>query len=380
MKLLYCAHGDNYHITKWVRALDEAGADIHLATFQPPVESNLPAEVHLLPTLFRTIRYIDFPATSPRLRSLIRDISPNLVFASFANTYGLMAALTGFRPLVVQTWSRDIGIPEMQSKRELLQNKLTGFPVLRRAGGITTDGHAYKDRLLRQKPHWKNKTLATPWGIRISDFDISQDDIRRGRSLFDLPESARVVSAVRGVYWYYQPEAAIKGIMQAVDQSPGCYGLILTLNQERDAHIQQLLDDAGCHDRIRVIDRFLDKSEIRALWAVTDVFLSMPINDGVSEAVSEGRYCRAIPVLNPIASNLERAEPDTHALYLPEVSPEAGQVAHTLLEALTLTVEEQNRIHRANREWVKKHASVEHTTSELIRFFNQVLNQNDSRG
>ncbi len=372
MKLLYCGHGDNYHITKWIRSLHEAGISVHLATFQPPTEPDLPAEVHQLHTLFYHLRYTDFLASANRLHDIINRIQPDVLFASFANTYGLMASLTGFRPRVIQTWSRDIGIPEMQSKRELLMNYLTGFPVLERADGITTDGMAYKDLLLQQKPQWKPKTLGTPWGIRLSDFEIDESDRHRGYQLCDVPENAGIITSVRGVYWYYQPDLIIKGMLKFLNHNPDYFGVILTLNQTRTPETQSLLDSARRHDRIRIIDRFLDKSEIRSIWAITEAFISAPLNDGVSEAISEGRYTGSIPVLNPIPSNIERATDRQHTLYFPTISPSPEQVTDTLNNVVRLTENQKAEIRNKNRDWVKRHASVEDTIASLTRFLYRI--------
>lgn len=378
MKLLYCGHGDNYHITKWIRALHEAGITIHLATFQPPNEIHLPAEIHHLPTQFENLRYSDFLTSADRLQNIINKIKPDLVFASFANTYGVLASLTGFHPRVIQTWSRDIGIKEMQSYRELILNYVTGFPVMERADGITTDGVSFKNILMAQKPEWECKTLATPWGIRLSDFETDEDDIHCGHQLCDLPEGSGVITSIRGVYWYYQPESIIRGMLQFLEHHPGYYGVILTLNQERSPEIQALLDHARKHQRIRIIDRFLDKSEIRSIWAVTDAFISMPINDGVSEAVSEGRYTGAIPILNPIPSNLERAQDNHHAIYFPSISPFSDQIAQTINRVIAMSDHQKRQIRSRNQEWVKKHASVEDTINSLTGFLHRIYKQAQS--
>ena len=73
-------------------------------------------QIHYIPTpkflfispttiLWRKIGYL---FTIYKVRKLIFSIEPDIVHAHWATSYGLLAAVSGFHPLVISTWGSDI--------------------------------------------------------------------------------------------------------------------------------------------------------------------------------------------------------------------------------------------------------------------------------
>ena len=371
MKVLYCCHADNYHIQKWAPLISELGIEVHIATFRPAKFSDASITVHTLETRGTRLSYSDFFSARTQLNDLLRIVSPNLLFCSFATTYGLLGTLTGFRPRVIQTWSRDIAAPGSLNRWEKVLVKTVGRWVLSKSDGITTDGHSFKKHLLATYPSFEPKTLATPWGINTEEYTFTATEKREAKERLFGDRSRIVLTSVRGVYWYYQPERIVPALVQLANKQENITIPILTLNQERTPEVQRLLDTAAKHPRVQVIDRFLDKAEILDVWAASDFFLSAPKFDGVSESVQEGRAAGAIPILNPLPSNLEMTEGEKHAFFI-ETDTEPEQLAERLGTIIETPEVRLEQMRAANRAWIDKHGNNARTADNLVRFLKSI--------
>lgn len=375
MKILYLCHPDNYHIDKWVRGLTRKGVEIQLAGLQQ-------AEIEVAPytqfdTITDNIRYWDFLNIAPKVRELAQNLNTDLIFASFATTFGLTAKISGIRPFVVQTWSRDIGQDPNLSFRERLMINIISKNVLQAANGITTDGMAYKDLMLNTWPEFTSKTLGTPWGIDLDFFQDRPDAATKFRKNLQISSDSEIITSTRGVGSFYQPEQVLSGILESAQQHPDATFLIPTLAHDRTKHVKKLLAQADEFQNIRIIDRLLTPEEMIGLWSATDFFISCPFFDGVSEGLSEGRAMGAIPILNPLPSNLERATPDVHAFYTHSEAVSATEVAKAVNDALKSTSSQRAQIIEANKRWVGEHADVNKTLNNLIGFFDETIRSAD---
>lgn len=371
MNILYLCHPDNYHIRKWVSGLTRKGVTIHLAGMQQAQIDYAPYT--RISSVFETIRYWDFPLLAAGIHQLTEKLKPDLIFASFAPTFGLTAKRSGFRPYVVQTWSRDIGQDPNMSLREQLMISYISTMVMQSASGITTDGMAYKDALLERWPQFQHKTLGTPWGIDLNVFQPSVSAGNAFRERYKIPDGAQTITSIRGVGSYYQPVEILRGIARSARHHPEAHYIVPTLNHERTKAVNQLLVELKKCANIHIIDRLLTQNEMIGLWSATDFFISCPHFDGVSESLSEGRAMGAVPILNPLPSNLERAQPGDHAFYTPNVEVTALHLSDTISKALNASEEFITHIKHENLKWVQQHADVNKTLDNLIHFFDDII-------
>ncbi len=372
MKILYLCHPDNYHIEKWVKGLTRKGVDIHLAGFQKFESPQVPYTA--FPTLFDEIRFVDFLKFAPDIVALQKKVKADILFPSFAPTFGLATLMSGLQPYIIQTWSRDIGQdPNLTLREKWMVNNIS-YRVSQNAAGITTDGMAYKDIMLKKWPEFSPKTLGTPWGIDLSVFSYSNEKAQKFRKRWNIPAQANnLITSTRGVGSFYQAEESLAGIKKSAQTFKDSYFLILTLEHEQTAEVKSLLTELGEIKNVRIIDRLLSEAEMTEMWSATDFFISTPWFDGVSEGLSEGRAMKAIPLLNRLPSNLERANEKVHALYTPAEEITAQDIYDVIDRALTLSDVERASMLKTNEDWVAENADVSKTLDSLINLFEDVL-------
>jgi glycosyltransferase involved in cell wall biosynthesis len=370
VNILYLCHQDNYHIRKWIPALNRQGLSIAVGTLKPGLPFN--DGTASFPLLSRPLkRYTDFVQAVPAVKELIHRVKPDLLLASYGPGYGLTALLSGFRPFVVQTWSRDAELPgSLVSFTDHLLVKTVGRTVLRIADGITADGKYCAEVLSARFPKKATSIYATPWGIDLDFFKPSETLRKEARARLDITSGSTVLFAPRGTYWYYQPEKVLPALLHVLQHNERVFVLLPGLGHTTPGASRETLNTLIAHPRVRHFPDFLSPGQMRSLWAASDFFLSAPHFDGVSEAITEGRAMGSIPLLNRIGSNLERAIPGIHALYIDDTS--ANGLGSSILQALTAGPLILESIRKENLQWTGAFGSVNQTAAGLATFLRSV--------
>lgn len=366
VRVLYCCHADNYHIQTWSAALSKHGAEITHLTLRPMADN--PFRQIVLSGVGKTIRYWDFLTLAPQIRHIFKSGDFDILFASFANTYGLSAMMSGIRPHIIQTWSRDIGADRSVTGREHLMNETIGLRVLSNADAITTDGAHFRDFLLEKHPEFAPKTLATGWGIDLSHFSKVHDADRKKTVLekWDIPADAPVFTSIRGIFWYYQPEIVFPALSELLKTHSDLHVLLPTLGHPLDPSLDDQFRDLKNHERVIVFEQLLSSQEMIDVWSITDVFLSIPSFDGVAESVQEGLYAGAIAVLNRLESNQIICGELTDVVWTNSISPSPSSLVNSIQQALSKL---ESFDPQPQKKHIEKNWSVDVTAVNLLNVF-----------
>ena len=347
------------------------GAEVHIASFRPvPVEGAR----QILPLAPRSgsLSYSDFIFGASQLKTIIKEVKPDVLLCSFTTTYGLLGYLSGFRPFIVQTWSRDIGMDPHIPLRHKLLVRFPGLRILEKADGITADSESFKDHLIDRFPNWKHKLLATSWGIDPEAFAYTQTETASFREVLSIPDSATLIASVRGIKYYYQPEWIIPSLKKLLEKRPDYHALVLTLGHTREIRAAGLLEELKSHPRFHVIEELLPVEEMARLWQAVDFFISAPLFDGIPESVQEGALSGALPVLNDIPANRELMRQGLQAFILDSVQHEPAELARSLESFIRTGSQTLERMKEKNRDFILNHRNVNVTAQRLIRFMEQL--------
>lgn len=118
MRILILADPGSSHTVKWVKALDKIGIKVRLLglpKFATNLYANTNANVESLSVQRESLkRKSNFWKTKnylrllPKAKKVIRDFQPDILHAHYASSYGVLGALTGFRPFIVSVWGSDV--------------------------------------------------------------------------------------------------------------------------------------------------------------------------------------------------------------------------------------------------------------------------------
>ncbi len=364
--LAYLGNGRSYHVHKWLPALARQGLRVSLLSFHPPEEPLEGVAVHpLVPPFHRDparASWIDFCGPTAGLRRLLHDLGVDVLMPSYATNYGWMALRSGFRPLLLNTWTYDVSVYPFSGLRGVLFRPIVRH-VLRHADAILTDGPALATFVRSHYPVNPERVVSALWGPDLSTFPFSPARRAGARARWRVPTEAPVVISARGVSDWYGPGQVLPALMALLDARPDVHVLVLTLEHERSEATRRLLDRLAAHPRARVVDRFLAREEMADAWAAADVLISVPPHDGISVAVLEGMYAGVIPVVSDIPSNRAIVRDGENGFLVP--CGDAVALERTLRRVLDDLPALKAHMAPRNHAWVRDHASVEATARQV---------------
>ncbi|MBO8448887.1 MAG: glycosyltransferase [Bacteroidetes bacterium] len=174
MKVLMVSDSGSIHTRRWASALKEAGVDIVLYSITPESEEFY-REKNIKLYIFDLFRYkkeknLSFVSrfrahfrAAADLKKVISAERPDILHAHYATSYGLVAALAGFHPLIVSVWGSDI----YEFPRQSVIKRLMTRYVLRKADRVLSTSAAMARETAR---YYRGQAGITPFGVDTSLF------------------------------------------------------------------------------------------------------------------------------------------------------------------------------------------------------------------
>lgn len=169
LRILLLGDINSPHIQKWATGLANDNFEIGIFSFnrtgnewystKKNIECLYQANAHQKNTGLSKLTYL---LLLPRLLFIILKFKPAIIHAHYASSYGLLGALTFFKPLVVSVWGSDvIAFPRNKLKRCLMKF------VFRRSSRISVTSVFLEQEV---KKYTRKKTEVIPFGIDMREF------------------------------------------------------------------------------------------------------------------------------------------------------------------------------------------------------------------
>jgi glycosyltransferase involved in cell wall biosynthesis len=172
MKVLLVSDGNSIHTIRWAVALKRREIEIGIFSIQPINHShyeNIGIEVRSANGLVSfnpkkaKARKIFYITALPSLKSMVRSFNPDILHSHFASSYGLLGALSGFKPLIVSVWGTDVfDFPR--------KNKL--FKALLRFNLARADRVLSTSQIMAEetRKYTSQPIIVTPFGVELDKF------------------------------------------------------------------------------------------------------------------------------------------------------------------------------------------------------------------
>jgi len=111
MRIFLLTDGKNPHSIKWVRSLAVQGVDVFvfsLASFDESLYSNFPNVTCYSANRKLAGNKLSYLTTLKTLKVKIKEFRPSVLHAHYASSYGLLGALSGFKPFFISVWGMDV--------------------------------------------------------------------------------------------------------------------------------------------------------------------------------------------------------------------------------------------------------------------------------
>ncbi|GAB4536613.1 MAG: glycosyltransferase [Anaerolineae bacterium] len=300
-RIAYFADASNIHTRRWVSHFARQGYEAHVFSFRP---GEIPGA---------TVHFIDAGPVQaeggnwhyllhlPTLRRELRCLQPVLLHAHYLTSYGLLGALSGYRPLFLTAWGSDVLVAP---RRSLAYRILLHF-TLARADLVTSDAEV----MSREIMHYglpADRLLTVPLGVDRRLFHIE------GR---DWPACGRQLISTR----YLVPNTNLGTVLAALGQARHRV-TDLRLDVVGDGPEWPHLEAMARHLEVDGIVRWrgeIEHDHLPALLREADLYVALTLSDSTSVSLLEAMACGVFPIVSDLPANREWIEPGVNGLLVP---------------------------------------------------------------
>jgi len=309
---------------------------------------------------------------SIELRYRLRKIAPDVfhVHSIFAvkdwSQAPWILAMCTFHPLVLTAWGSDL-LQVLNISRAA--QILVRF-AMRSADLITADAQPLLD-VARFVGVARERLHEIQFGVDTELFDpeIETHWIREQLNLGSGP----VVYSPRAFMPIYNQLSIVEAVPIVLQIYPHCRFIFKRRpdyhSSEYEAQVRQRIEELGIAHAVRIVPPLLYE-QLPALYALSDVIVSVPKSDGTPRSVLEAMACGAFPVVSDVTALHEWVNNGDNGIFVRSV--QAQEIAEAILRALS-SREILNTAKMENRKIVESRGSSEFWVTKLEALYRMVI-------
>ena len=248
------------------------------------------------------------------IRAALGRFQPDVVFAMYLTSAGVVASLSGHRAVVLSALGSDVNTHMDSAVWRLALRWLCRRSVLVHAVSDALAGLLH-DRVGVER----SKILVSPVGVD-TDFLAWRDPASR-------PGVGRIICTRSHAPVYDHP--TLLRAMAILKERGGSFHVTFTHRRAEEA--RRLARELGVEDRATFRGGYEDR-ELPALLGGHDVYVSCSRSDGTSQSLLEAMSTGLFPVVSDIPANTPWVEHGNNGLLFPVGDP--GALADRLMEAI----------------------------------------------
>jgi L-malate glycosyltransferase len=292
MKICFLAAGDSVHSIRWIRYFALKGHEVYWISLAGIIEEVPKGVVFYQLQLCKNI--LSFIKIYKKVKKLIHDIRPDILHSHYAGIYGLLGAISGFRPLVLTAWGSDINFAGSSLPKGLLIRL-----VLKKAKLITCDAQHMKEKV-KNFGIREDKIRIVNFGVEINKFRPLEksNEIRKSFGIGDSP----VVISLRNFEQVYNIETLLKAVPCILRNCPETFFLIAGTGSQ-EAYLKNLTASLGISKNVIFTGR-VNHDLLPELLSAADVYVSTSLSDaGIAASTAEAMACEMPVVVTDSGEN-----------------------------------------------------------------------------
>jgi glycosyltransferase involved in cell wall biosynthesis len=335
LKICLLGNASSIHIQRWAGFFVGKGYELHIISLSPGTVEK--AEVHYV-RWWPPIKTIGYVLAIPRIRRLVRQISPDVLHAHYAVSYGVLGSLAGFKPLVIGAWGSDILVTPGTSKIR--------WSVLLRAlhrADVITSLAEHITRTLIERGVSASRIETIPFGVDTQLFrPLSESECAQPYDLI----------CTRNFDTVYNIATLLRALPLIVKRHPH-FVCLLAGDGPQNESLRRLAAELGVENNLRWLG-WLPPQELAHLLRQTKIYVSPSLSDGTSTALTEAMASGCFPVVSDIEANRPWVVSGSNGLLFSPADPRA--LADCVLKALECEQLRESALH-VNREKVERQAN-----------------------
>lgn len=357
MKIAILGNASSIHVVRWANGLANRNLTVHvISAHKRSAEMASEVNVHEL----RVKAPLGYVAAAPQLRKLLKSIQPEILNAHYATGYGLLARLSGYKPLLLSVWGSDIYLfpNKTFAHRALLRGNLKA------ASAIASTSLCMAGAANMIFPH--KKVYVTPFGIDELNFLPSKS----------ANQSTRIViGTVKSLKHEYGIDTLINAFSIVLSEVGEAVPIFLEITGAgRDLEqLRVLATNLGISNRV-IFHGQVPHSKVPEMLARLDIYVALSRSESFGVAILEASACEK-PVVVSDADGPKEVTLDGKTGFV--VKKEDPDAAAEAIAKLIRNAELRSAMGRAGRDHVLKNYTWNKSIDAMLDAYTAVL---DSRG
>jgi len=289
MHLCFIADGDHPNTRNWVDYFaNKLGHKISLISFNRSKELLKGVETFYLPDRLNRSGFNRYILSIPKIKKLVKMISPDILIGYRVVSYGFSAAVCGFHPLVLAAQAAYIVHPKIHP--EYL--KIFARFAIKRADLIHSWGeHTTRDLISLGAD--AEKIVTFPRGVDIELFKPA-DTCVSARKEF----RAITTRHLKSIYNFGQIIMAVEKVIKVIPN----FKLIFVGDGEDRSNLENMAFKLGITKSVEFLGN-VSRERLADLLRESDIYLSTVISDGVSSSLLEAMASGLFPIVTDNEAN-----------------------------------------------------------------------------
>ncbi|OIV43095.1 glycosyltransferase [Flavobacterium johnsoniae] len=274
-KILFLGESYRADAITWMKGLKEFG-DFEIITWELQTSNN-----------YRFKRILEYFLAPASIRKTIRKEKPDMVIAERTTSYGFLAAISGSKTIAIAQQGRTDLWPE-ESKlypfKKFIQKYAFKKAHLIHAWGPVMAIH------MKASGVDMDKVLVLPKGIDLSLFTSSINNSNKIEAI-----------VTRSLMPEYRHDSILKAFA-ILHQKEIDFSLTIVGDGTRLQFLKDLAKELQIENKVIFTGR-IPNTELPKLLQQSNIYISMPITEGVSASLFEAMACNCYPIVSEIPGN-----------------------------------------------------------------------------
>ncbi len=277
-KILFLGESYRADAITWMKGLKEFG-DFEIITWELQTPNNS--------KLNRFKRILEYFFSPFSIRKIIRNQKPDMVIAERTTSYGFLAALSGSKTIAIAQQGRTDLWPEgsvLYPFKKFIQKYAFKKAHLIHAWGPVMTIH------MKAIGVDMSKVLVLPKGIDLSLFTPSTNNSNKIEAI-----------VTRSLMPEYRHDSILRSF-RILHQKGIDFSLTIVGDGTRLQYLKDLAKELQIDNKVTFTGR-IPNTELPKLLQQSNIYISMPITEGVSASLFEAMACNCYPVVSDIPGN-----------------------------------------------------------------------------
>ncbi|MGY8986150.1 MAG: glycosyltransferase family 4 protein [Sphingomonadales bacterium] len=357
MKICFIASSGSIHSFRWTTFFADLGHEIHLISPVPKTYP-IPENIHYHEIASALPKYLWFPIASLLIRKKLKEIKPDVLHIHSIGSYGLLAWLVNFKPLIITPWGSDI----LQSRNSFFRRFIVK-KAISLASLLTCDAVHMKNVIIEFESD-PSKIEIIYFGADIKKYTSDNFD-QETKTKLSNGGNEKLVISLRWLDPLYDIESLIRAIPAILNKQPNTRFIVGGDGPQED-FLKQLAEDLNVRQNINFIGR-LSPDEMPQILATCDIYVSTSLSDaGLASCTGEAMASGTAVVVTDSAENYLWVKNDETGALVPVKNPTA--LSESIIDLLS-NDEKRERVGQAGMICIRQNYNYEVEMKKMEKLY-----------